>query len=161
VVIVLMGVSGAGKTTIGKLLSEDLGWPYYEGDDYHPQTNIDKMSRGIPLDDADRAPWLARLHDLTQECIQGDASAILGCSALKQSYRDQLQRGLKDVRFVYLKGDSDVILHRLQERHAHYMKAELLASQFETLEEPEGVPTINVAQDPKTIVTQIKQTLGL
>ena len=156
-----MGVSGAGKTTIGRLLAEDLGWPYYEGDDYHPHVNIEKMRRRLPLTDEDRAPWLAILHDLLQDLTRKNESAVLTCSALKQAYRDRLQGRAKDVRFVYLKGNFELIQERLVERDEHFMKANLLASQFATLEEPEGVPTIDVAQEPGTIVAQIKRSLGL
>jgi len=156
-----MGVSGSGKTTIGKRLAEELGWPYYEGDDYHPIANIQKMSQGMPLTDEDRGPWLAALRKLIQDLLQKNQSAILSCSALKQSYRDRLQGGSKDVRFVYLRGSYEFLRQRLRERQGHYMKASLLASQFATLEEPEDGLTVDIAQDPTLIVAQIRHALNL
>src|SRR5919109_2303157 len=107
-VVLLMGVSGAGKTTIGQRLAKDLGWPFYDGDDFHPQANIDKMRQGIALTDDDRAAWLAALHQLIHDFTSANQSAVIACSALKQSYRDRLLRGEKDVRLVYLKGDYDL-----------------------------------------------------
>ncbi len=160
-VIILMGVSGSGKTLIGQLLAKDLGWPFYDGDDFHPQANIDKMSRGIPLNDEDRKPWLDILQQLIHKCLQEGQQAILACSALKQAYRDHLLKDNPGALFVYLKGTYDLILRRLQERKGHYMKADLLTSQFNTLEEPKGVLTIDVDQEPETIVQLIKQGLGL
>jgi gluconokinase len=160
-VIILMGVSGSGKTVIGQLLARDLGWPFYDGDDFHPQANIDKMRQGIPLTDTDRDSWLMSLRNLIQECICKGESAILACSALKQSYRDRLQGGDKGVHVIYLKGDYDLIRKRLQERKNHYMKANLLTSQFNTLEEPQGALTIDIAQEPRVIVDLIKREFGL
>ncbi len=156
-----MGVSGSGKTTIGKRLAEELGWPYYEGDDYHPIANIRKMSQAMPLSDEDRGPWLAALRKLIQDLLQKNQSAILGCSALKQSYRDRLQGGTKDVCFIYLRGSYELIRQRLRSRQGHYMTASLLASQFATLEDPEDVLTVDIAQEPTLIVAQIRRVLGL
>ena len=130
-----MGVSGCGKTTIGKLLAERLGWVFIEGDDYHSQANIQKMSGGIPLNDVDRWPWLEQLNELMKAYTRQDISFILSCSALKQSYRDLLKSGVENVRFVYLKGSFDLILDRMRNRQ-HYMKTGMLKSQFDTLEEP-------------------------
>jgi gluconokinase len=160
-VVILTGVSGAGKTTIGQLLAADLRWPFYEGDDFHPQANIDKMRQGIALTDDDRDPWLTALHHLIDELTREGQSAVIACSALKQSYRDRLSGGRQNVRFVYLKGGYDLIRGRLQERQSHFMKANLLASQFEALEEPEGVLTVDVAQEPQAIVSLIERELGL
>jgi gluconokinase len=160
-IIILMGVSGAGKTTVGQLLAADLGWPFYEGDDFHPSANVEKMRQGIALADEDRDPWLARLQCLIRELLRKDQSAVVTCSALKQSYRDRLRDGVQDVCFVYLKGDYDLIRQRLQERQRHFMKANLLASQFETLEEPTDVLTVDVAHQPEDIVQHIKRKLGL
>jgi gluconokinase len=160
-VIILMGVSGAGKTTVGQLLAADLGWPFYEGDDFHPPANIKKMRQGIALTDEDRDPWLARLQCLIRELLRKNQSAVVTCSALKQSYRDRLRDGVQDVCFVYLKGDSDLIRRRLQDRRGHFMNPNLLASQFATLEEPLGVLTIDVVQQPEDIVQHIKRKLGL
>lgn len=159
-IIILMGVSGAGKTTIGRLLAQELGWPFYEGDDFHPQANVDKMRRGIPLTDADRDPWLAALERQIRALVRAGRSAVIACSALKQAYRDRL-KATSDVRFVYLKGDYRLIRERLEKRRGHYMAASLLASQFETLEEPEGAPVINVTLPPHIIVNQIRRELQL
>ena len=160
-IVILIGVSGVGKTAIGQLLAEDLGWQFYEGDDFHPQANIDKMRQGIPLTDADRAPWLAALNRLIRDLVREGQSAVVACSALKQAYRDRLLRYTQDVRVVYLKGDYDLIRKRLQERPGHFMKANLLASQFDALEEPERVLAVDTAQEPETIVSLIKRELKL
>ena len=160
-IILLMGVSGSGKTTIGRLLAQDLGWPFYDGDDFHPQANIDKMRQGIPLTDDDRDSWLAALRHQIDTLIDNRQSAVLACSALKQAYRDRLGSDRSEVRFIYLKGDYALIRQRLQERQGHFMKADLLVSQFATLEEPKGVPAINIAQEPEAIVGSIKRALGL
>ena len=159
-IIVLMGVSGSGKTTIGKLLSEQLGWKYYEADDYHPSVNVEKMRSGIPLDDADRRPWLETLRDLIRDCLERGESAILACSALKQSYREFL---LIDERviLVYLKGDYEIIQRRLSQRRGHFMNPNLLASQFDALEEPEADMQVDVSLSPDEIVRTIRCRLGL
>ena len=160
-VILLMGVSGSGKTTIGRLLAQDLGWPFYDGDDFHPQANIDKMRQGIPLTDDDRDSWLTALRHQIDTLIADRQSAVLASSALKQAYRDHLGSDRSEVRFIYLKGDYALIRQRLQERQGHFMKADLLVSQFATLEEPKGVPAIDIAQEPEAIVGSIKRALGL
>jgi gluconokinase len=160
-VVILMGVSGAGKTTIGRLLAQDLSWPFYDGDDFHPQANVDKMRQGIPLTDDDRDAWLAALRRQIDTLIDNRQSAVLACSALKQAYRDRLGGNRSEVHFIYLRGDSALVRQRLQERQGHFMKADLLVSQFATLEEPEGVPAIDIAQEPGAIVECIKRALGL
>jgi gluconokinase len=161
-VIILMGVSGAGKTRIGKRLAAELGWSFYEGDDYHPRSNVEKMSQGIALTDADRAPWLDALHELIGELLAHDESAVLACSALKRAYRERLSHGHDGVRIVYLHGSYELIRQRLKERRGHFMKADLLASQFEALEAPdasEGVLTVDGSQRPQRIVEAIKREL--
>jgi gluconokinase len=160
-VIILMGVSGSGKTTIGKLLAQRLGWTFYDGDDFHPPANVEKMRNGIPLTDADRESWLSALQQLIDSLLQNGRSAVLACSALKQNYRTRLQRNENEVRFVYLKGDPDLIRQRLTNRHGHFMPTDLLASQFVTLEEPQEVLTIDIAQSPEAIVTGIKAAFSL
>lgn len=160
-IIILMGVSGSGKTTIGRLLAQDLGWPFYDGDDFHPQANVDKMRQGIPLTDDDRDSWLTALRRQIDTLIDNRQSAVLACSALKQAYHDRLGNGQPEVRFVYLKGNCDLIRQRLLARHGHFMPANLLKSQFDSLEEPEDVPAIDIAQAPEAIVGSIKRALGL
>lgn len=160
-IVILMGVSGAGKTTIGELLAQDLGWPFYDGDDFHPPENIAKMSRGISLTDDDRTAWLAAVRQLLEQLLQEQHSAIFACSALKASYRKQLKRTDTAVQLVYLKGDYELIQHRLRARHGHFMKADLLASQFAALEEPMDIPSVEIDKEPREIVSEIKQRLGI
>lgn len=160
-VIVLMGVSGSGKTTVGERLAEELGWPFYEGDDLHPPANVDKMSQGIPLDDSDRLPWLNRLRDLIHEHLAAGKNAIVASSALKKWYRQHLAQGSDEVCFVYLKGDYDLIEERMEWRQDHFMKANLLESQFETLEEPQNALVVDVSQPPEAIVRYIREKLRL
>jgi gluconokinase len=160
-VIVLMGVSGSGKTTVGRLLARQLGWKYYEADDYHPDANVEKMRGGVPLDDGDRRPWLEALRDVIRGCLERDESAVLSCSALKESYREFL---LIDERvvLVYLKGDYETIQRRLTRRRGHYMDPSLLGSQFDTLEEPAAAAAhVDVSSTPGEIVKEIRSRLGL
>jgi gluconokinase len=159
--IILMGVSGCGKTAVGQRLSQRLGWPLFDGDDFHPPENIAKMSSGIPLNDDDRGPWLAILHDLIAGHLTNGQSILLACSALKQKYRDQLAEGNAGTNVVHLKGDYNLIFERLQARSEHYMKAEMLRSQFEALEEPADALTIDIAQDVDTIAKEIIAQLHL
>lgn len=156
-----MGVSGAGKSTIGRFLAEELEWSFYEGDDFHPPANIRKMTHGIALTDADRAAWLSALSQLICELDRDMQSAVVACSALKQAYREKLTGKITRVQFVYLKGSYDLILGRLQTRRGHYMKPDLLKSQFEILEEPGQALVIDAAQTPEMIVRQIRQALKL
>lgn len=157
-VIILMGVTGSGKTTIGRLLSEQLGWKYYDADDFHSAANVEKMHNGIPLNDEDRRPWLESLRELISRSLEHDENIVLACSALKESYRDMLVLDER-VRLVYLKGDYKTIHERLIERHGHYMNPKLLDSQFETLEEPTDALCIDISPPPEEIVKTIRQRL--
>ena len=150
-----MGVSGTGKSTIGKLLSDRTGWDFADADDFHPPKNIKKMNRGIPLEDGDRLPWLKKLHEQISQTISENRSGILACSALKSQYR-QILRGESDkVVFIYLAGDYDSIQARIQQRQGHFMNPDLLLSQFETLEEPEDALFIDVCLTPDRIIDEI------
>lgn len=133
---VIMGVSGCGKSTVGQALADTLHCPFYDGDDFHPPENVAKMASGVPLHDDDRASWLATLHDLLLTHAQKGKTAVLACSALKKKYREQLRQGNDTVVFVHLLGDFDLIWQRMQARQNHYMKAEMLQSQFDTLQAP-------------------------
>jgi gluconokinase len=152
--LVLMGVSGCGKTTIGKELSIALEIPFYDGDDFHSEANKEKMSRGHPLTDADRKPWLESLAVLLQE----KTSIILACSALKESYREVL-RMAPDVRFVYLKGSCDLIQERLEERQGHFFNPRLLESQFANLEEPQDALVVSIEASSQEIALSIQNQL--
>lgn len=159
-IVIIMGVTGAGKTTIGKLLAEQLGWPFADADDFHPRSNVEKIRQGIPLTDQDRAPWLARLRNEIAACIGQGRNAVLACSALKRVYREELKVG-PEVRFVCLKGSAELIAARLRSRTGHFAGAQILASQFADLEEPEGEVTADIGPSPPIIVAEIRQRLGL
>ena len=157
--IILMGVSGCGKTTVGRALSKRLDWPFYDGDDYHPVENVEKMAAGIPLTDDDRYPWLVKLNQLIADNLAENRSIILACSALKTWYRELLAKGNPSVIFVYLKGDFELIFRRMQARDAHYMKAAMLESQFADLEEPQDALMVRVDKNPDEIVDDLISTL--
>jgi len=159
-VVVLMGVSGTGKTEVGTRLARALGGEFVEGDDYHPPANIAKMRSGVPLDDADRQPWLERLSREIGAWLDAGKTVVLACSALKQRYRDILKADRPGVRFVHLKGDPELIRSRLKDRRGHYMPASLLDSQFAALEEPADAITVSVDGTPETIVKEILKALG-
>lgn len=150
-----MGVSGCGKTTIGKALATKLSWDFYDGDDFHPPENIAKMSAGIPLDDDDRAPWLASLHALISTCLKENKHGVLACSALKRRYQQMLLAGNQGLLIVYLKGDYDLIWSRMIARSGHYMKPEMLKSQFDALEEPTNGLVVDVSLPVDEIVAHI------
>jgi gluconokinase len=159
-IIVLMGVTGSGKTTVGRLLAEDLGWTYIDADDFHSEPNIEKMKGGIPLDDADRKPWLENLRESVRGCLFRNENAVLACSALRESYREFLLLDER-VKLVYLKGNYQVIRERLAQRRGHYMEPMLLDSQFETLEEPLECLRIDASSEPRAIVSIIRDGLSI
>ena len=159
-IIVLMGVTGSGKTTVGEVLAAQLGWQFCDADDLHPSQNVEKMRRGIPLTDADRIPWLEALSDFVRECLNREESAVIACSALKADYRKYLLID-EAVELVHLKGDFRLIEERLGNRRGHYMNPKLLQSQFETLEEPQEGITVDITPSPETIAQTIKIKLGL
>lgn len=157
--IIIFGVTGAGKTTIGLLLAAELGWPFYDADDFHPAANVEKMRQGIPLTDDDRTPWLESLQHLIRTAADEGKPGILACSALKERYRQYLQ--VNDlVKYVYLRGEFALIQQRLSNRVGHYMNPGLLRSQFDALEAPRrGECIISVDQSPADIVREIREKL--
>lgn len=159
-VLVLMGVAGAGKTTIGRLLAAELGWAFYDADAFHPVENVERMRRGLALSDRDRRAWLEALQALIAERLARGESAVLACSALKAAYRRRLRGTAADVRFVYLRLSPVEADRRLRRRTDHFMPAELLPSQFETLEEPTDAWVVEAEQPPTVIVAQIRRRLG-
>lgn len=152
---IIMGVSGCGKTEVGRALAEKLGWDFYDADDFHPPANVAKMAAGIPLDDTDRAPWLASLHELISTRLKQAKPGVLACSALKERYRQQLLAGQDDVQLVYLKGSYELIWSRMSARRDHYMKAHMLRSQFDTLEEPLHAQIVDISTPIDGIVQEI------
>lgn len=161
VILIIMGVSGSGKSTIGKLLSKELDIEFYDGDDFHPQENIEKMSSGQPLNDQDRVGWLAAIHDFGLQQLLQETSCIIACSALKQSYRDVLRKGMENqLKVIYLKGDFQTIQTRLAIRKSHFMPTALLQSQFNTLEPPKNAITVDLKLNPDEIVDQIIKELS-
>ena len=142
---IVMGVSGSGKTSVGKSLAEHLGWDFYDADDFHPQANVEKMATGMPLDDSDRTPWLAALHDLISSSLTQNRPGVLACSALKERYRRRLLEGNAGVQLVYLKGSYELIWSRMIVRKDHYMKPHMLQSQFDALEEPSDALTVDIS----------------
>lgn len=159
-VVIVMGVTGAGKTTVGRALAAALGWEFHDGDELHSEENKRKMHRGIALDDVDRAPWLSALRELIETMLAEGRDGVVACSALKQSYRDELVVEPDAVKVVYLKGAKSVIEQRLRNRTGHFMNPDLLQSQFDTLEEPRDAIVVDAAAAPEAIVDEIKLRLA-
>jgi gluconokinase len=159
VVIIIMGVVGAGKTTIGRLLADQLAWEFVDADSFHSPTNIEKMRSGKPLTDSDRIPWLDAIHAAITNWVSEKQDVVLACSALKRSYR--LKMSGRGVVFVYLRGDPALVAQRLGSRTGHYATEQLLTSQLEALEEPEHAITVDVDTTPAEIVSEIRRRLAL
>ncbi len=160
-VLILMGPMGCGKTAIGRMLAEKLGWPFYDADDFHPRENVEKMRAGIALSDEDRRLWLEKLGGHIQRWLKEKQNTILACSALKQAYRDILGVDQRTVRTVYLKGSYPLLRKRIEERQHPYMDKNLLKSQFDTLEEPEEGLRVDISETPEAIISTIIQNLRL
>lgn len=158
-ILVLMGVSGSGKTTIGRLLSEKLHWPFFDADSFHPAENIAKMANGIPLTDLDRKPWLERIRKRMEKETAAGRSAIFGCSALKKKYRDFLRAAPVPVQFIYLRAAPALLSERLTARKGHFMKEEMLSSQLAAFEEPENAWTVDASKAPDAIISDIAERL--
>lgn len=162
-VAIVCGVAGAGKTTVGKLLAQKLGWQFYDADNFHSAANVEKMKNGIPLTDEDRQPWLDRLRQVIEQCLAASANSILACSALKKRYRDRL-RVNEEVKFVFLRASRARISEQLQQRHGHFMNPALLDTQFKDLEEPkpeENVCVVDVEGTARDVVELIKTKMQL
>jgi gluconokinase len=157
-IVLLMGVSGSGKSTVGRALAAELDWPFLDADTLHPQANVAKMASGIPLTDADRWPWFDRIVAEMRRYAAAGKNVVVACSALKQAYRDRLANG-GPVRFVYLKGEAETIAPRLAGRTGHFMPPTLLASQFATLEEPDDAIVVDIAQPVAAQVEAITRAL--
>jgi gluconokinase len=159
-IVIVMGVVGAGKTTIGSLLAGQLGWEFADADSFHSPASIEKIRHGIALDDTDRAPWLQALHDAVARWSAEGRNVVLACSALKRSYREEIGIG-PGIKLVYLQGSPEVIAERLRSRKGHFANEQILDSQLATLEEPEDAITVDVAPAPELIVAEIRRGLGL
>jgi len=162
-ILVVMGVSGAGKTTVGELIAERLDWPFVDGDDLHPEANIDKMRSGVPLTDADRAPWLAAIGAWIDARAKADQPGVVACSALKRAYRARLREGRPQVRIVYLRGSQTEIAERLAHRSGHFWPAKLLASQFADLEPPatdEHAIVVDIGEAPEAVAKAVIERLS-
>lgn len=159
-IVIVMGVVGAGKTTVGSMLAAELGWQFADADNFHPPANIEKIRNGIALTDSDRAPWLELLRKAIAAWSAAKSNVVLACSALKSSYREQLKVS-SEVRFVYLKGSAPLIGERLQSRQGHFAGESILASQLADLEEPQSAIVADIRQTPPQIVYSIRKQLGL
>ena len=160
-IVVLMGVSGSGKTTVGNVLAEQLGWAFVDADDFHPPANVEKLRAGIPLGDADRRPWLDSLRQMIADLCGRGVNIALACSALKHAYQEYLRAGGDCVRYVHLRGSPELIQQRLKARKGHFMDPGLLASQFETLEPPEDAVEVSIEPPPDAVAENIRRQLGL
>jgi gluconokinase len=160
-IVLLMGVTASGKSTVGKLLADRLGWTFHDGDDYHPAANVEKMSRGIPLTDADREPWLDALNAVMRKHEAEGTSAIVASSALKAAYREHLARGLPGLVVVFLKGEPEILQARLDARKDHFMPRTMLPSQLAALEEPGDAIVVDAGLSPQTIVGLIAERLSM
>jgi carbohydrate kinase (thermoresistant glucokinase family) len=161
VIVVIWGVSGCGKTTVGRQLADMLAWSFYDADEFHPEVNVDKMRQGIPLDDDDRYPWLKILANLIRETNDAGRDAVLACSALKQDYRNLLGINQQNVCSVLLSGDQTLIKNRLQKRSHEFMNNNLLTSQFATLESATDGLEVNIEDNPTTLCEKIIRALTL
>jgi gluconokinase len=160
VVIILMGVAGSGKTTVGRIIASRLGWQFADGDNYHSAANIEKMANGIPLTDEDRTAWLESLRNLIADWLRAGQSALLACSALKQAYRNRLHVS-SEVRLVYLRGTPKLLRERLHARAGHFMTEQMLESQLKTLEEPNDAVVVDINRSPEAIVSEVMTQLEL
>jgi gluconokinase len=158
-IVLVMGVSGSGKTTIGEALADELGWKYLDADDYHSAENVAKMAAGTPLEDSDRWPWLEKINKELLKIQKQGKSAVIGCSALKQAYRERLARGLRDFEIVHLRGDFALLQSRIAARKHRFMPATLLQSQIDTLEPPARAIEVDVAEPVERSVLKIKKQL--
>ena len=159
-IVLVMGVSGSGKTTIGEALARELGWKYLDADNYHPMANIKKMAAGVPLQDADRWPWLEKINEELVKFQERGKSIVVGCSALKEAYRERLARGLRDFKVVYLRGEFPLIQSRIAARKHRFMPATLLQSQFDALEPPEGAIEVDVSGELSASIAAIVKRLA-
>lgn len=159
-IVIVMGVVGSGKTTVGQVLAAAQGWDFADADDFHPAPNVEKIRHGIALTDADREPWLERLRAAIMQWISAGKNVVLACSALKRSYRSMLQVA-PEVHFVYLKGSAELIAERLRSRHGHFAGTSILASQFADLEEPQDAIIVDINDTPERMVSEIRRALGV
>jgi gluconokinase len=161
-IVVLMGVSGSGKTAVGQVLAHKLGWTFVDADDFHPPANVEKMHRGIPLDDDDRRPWLQAVRRRLEQARDRGENVVLACSALKHAYQDYLQQEAPEaVRYVHLRGSEELMARRLAARRGHFMNPALLHSQFETLQPPEHALQVDITPPPEVLADQVRHSLGL
>jgi gluconokinase len=160
-VVIVMGVSGAGKTTVGKALAQALGWRFVDADDLHPKSNIAKMAAGVPLTDEDRWPWLQVLRGVMEDALKRGESLVMACSALKRAYRKVLEVDPSQVRWVFLNAPHDVLARRLAQRHGHFMPPSLLDTQLATLEVPPDALEVDVSPPPDVVVQHLREGLGV